>query len=75
MVSKEFGGDQTRRIALDWDLLPGIDSEIRLSLLCRFILQADSEQQSYALRLPGVQIPESHGERHKHNCLAALARF
>ncbi len=75
LVSKEFGGDQTRRIALDWELLPGIDTETRLSLLCRFVLLADSQQQHYALKLPGVHIAESHGEKHKHACLAALARF
>ncbi len=75
LVTKQFGGDQAQRISLDWALLPGMDTEIRLSLLCRFVLLADEQQQHYHLKLPGLHLPEGNGERHKHDCLAALARF
>ncbi len=75
LLSKQFGGDRSERLQLDWDLLPPVDTEQRLSLLCRFILQAEGESLSYGLRLPGVEIEPAQGERHKHRCLAALASF
>jgi uncharacterized protein (DUF58 family) len=75
LLSKQFGGDRTERIQLDWDLLPNLDHERRLSLLCRFVLQAEAQAMSYSLRLPGREIPSGQGERHKQYCLAALATF
>jgi uncharacterized protein (DUF58 family) len=75
LLSKQFGGDRTERLRLDWDLLPPVDKEQRLSLLCRLILQADGQSLSYGLRLPGLSIEPGLGERHKHRCLAALATF
>ncbi|MCU7842228.1 MAG: DUF58 domain-containing protein [Candidatus Thiodiazotropha sp. (ex Monitilora ramsayi)] len=75
LVSKQFGGDRTERVDLDWDLLPEVDTETRLSLLCRFILQAESQSISYGLRLPDLTIAPGMGERHKQRCLAALATF
>ena len=75
LMSKQFGGDRTERIQLDWDLLPPIGMEARLSLLCRFILQAEERALSYGLRLPGREIQAGHGEEHKQCCLAALATF
>ncbi len=75
LLSKQFGGDRTEQLQLEWDRLPAVDTEQRLSLLCRFILQAEGESLSYGLRLPGVVISPGQGERHKHRCLAALARF
>ena len=75
LLSKQFGGDRTERLQLDWDLLPAVDTEQRLSLLCRFILQAEAESLSYGLRLPGTRIEPGQGEGHKQRCLAALARY
>lgn len=75
LLSKQFGGDRTERIELDWELLPPLDTEQRLSLLCRFVLQAEARAHSYGLRLPGCEIPPGQGERHKQRCLAALANF
>ncbi|MCU7795837.1 MAG: DUF58 domain-containing protein [Candidatus Thiodiazotropha sp. (ex Myrtea spinifera)] len=75
LMSKQFGGDRTERVELDWDLLPAVDTETRLSLLCRFILQAESQAISYGLHLPDLTIAPGMGERHKQRCLAALATF
>ncbi len=75
LLSKQFGGDRTLRLQLDWELLPAVDKEQRLSLLCRFILQAEGESLSYGLRLPGLSIEPGLGESHKQRCLAALATF
>jgi len=75
LVTRQFGGDQAERVALDWDLLPGMDTEARLSLLCRFVLMASEQQLSFRLHLPGLSLPEGSGEAHRLRCLAALARF
>ena len=75
LLSKQFGGDRTERLQLDWDLLPPVGTERRLSLLCRFILQAEGESLSYGLKIPGTRIKPGQGESHKHRCLGALANF
>ncbi len=75
LLSKQFGGDRTERLQLDWELLPAVGTEQRLSLLCRYILQAEAESLSYGLHIPGTRIEPGQGERHKQLCLAALARY
>ncbi|MBK1629532.1 hypothetical protein CKO31_02015 [Thiohalocapsa halophila] len=75
LVVKQFGGDQSARVWLDWDALPAPDPEQRLSLLARQVLDADALNYSYGLRLPGVSIDQGRGGRHKHRCLGALARL
>jgi hypothetical protein len=74
-MSKQFGGDRSEQIELDWDLLPHIDTEAKLSLLCRFVLQAENLSLAYALHLPNKKIAFGQGEKHKQQCLAALATF
>jgi uncharacterized protein (DUF58 family) len=75
LYSKQFGGDRTEQISLDWDLFTEPDPEIRLSQLCRFVLLAAERHQTYALKLPGITIAPGLDHQHKHRCLAALARF
>jgi uncharacterized protein (DUF58 family) len=75
LLSKQFGGDRTEQLQLDWELLPAVGTEQRLSLLCRFILQAEGDSLSYAMRLPGINIEQGQGERHKRRCLCALAGY
>ncbi len=74
MVTKQFGGDRVEELWLDWDTANG-DVENRLSILCRWILDAEASQQTYALRLPGVNIQPGRGEQHRNRCLEALALF
>ena len=75
LIVKQFGGDQSARVWLDWDVLPTADAEQRLCLLARQVLDADALNYSYGLRLPGLNIDHGRGGRHKHRCLAALARL
>ncbi len=75
LYSKQFGGDRSEQLSIDWDLLSDPDPEVRLSQLCRFILLADERQQAYDLKLPGVSVPIGQDEAHKHSCLCHLARF
>ncbi|MES9969113.1 MAG: DUF58 domain-containing protein [Candidatus Thiodiazotropha sp.] len=75
LLSKQFGGDRSEQVSLDWDLLTEQDREKRLSLLCRFILQAEERQQSYSLQMPGQKIPSASGPIHQQRCLSLLARY
>lgn len=75
LVVKQFGGDRAAQVWIDWDRLPPVDTELRLSLLCRQVLDAAEQGLSYGLRLPGTTLAVGHGEIQKHRCLAALAGF
>ena len=75
MLTKQFSGEAAQEIWLDWDSLPGMDVEARLSRLTRWVLDADRAGLSYGLKLPGQQHPPAHGQEHMHDCLQALALF
>ena len=75
LLTKQFSGSGQENRWLDWDTLAGLDQEERLSVLCRWILQAHAENLVYGLRLPGSTIPISGGEAHRDDCLATLALF
>ncbi len=75
LVVKQFGGDQAAQVWLDWEHVPGADVESRLEVLCRQILDASAQERSFGLRLPGRSMDPGRGEKHKHRCLEALARF
>ncbi len=77
-LTKEFAEDRRRpRLVFDYDALEGCGGvEERLSLLCRFILDAEAAGLEYGLRLPGAgEIPPGHGPAHRHACLERLALF
>jgi uncharacterized protein (DUF58 family) len=75
LMSKKFGGDRCEQVSLDWELLKDHDIEYRLSLLCRFVLQAEEREQSYSLKMPGEKIPTGRGPIHQQRCLTLLAHF
>jgi uncharacterized protein (DUF58 family) len=75
LVVKQFGGDRAAQVWLDWERLPAVDMESRLSLLCRQVLDAAENGLSYGLRLPGTSVPLGQGEVHKHRCLETLADY
>jgi uncharacterized protein (DUF58 family) len=75
LLAKQFGGDRTDELWLDWRDLEFLDTEARLSQLCRWVLDADQNWQWYGMRLPGVEIAVASGDAHKQRCLEALARF
>lgn len=75
LLTKQFGGDRADELWLDWRNLDALDTEARLSQLCRWVLDADHNRQCYGLRLSGVEIAVASGDTHKQRCLEALARF
>ncbi len=60
---------------VDWDCLPGLPTEERLSRLCYWVMTLAKTHDEYGLRLPGVEITPASGLEHKHQCLRALALF
>ena len=72
---KQFGGGYQTTVWLDWDTLPGLDTETRLSVLARWVLDPERDGTLYGLRLPEKSFAPANGEHHQHECLRALALF
>ena len=75
MHTRQFGGDRADRLWLSYDALEGMDTEQRLSMLCRGVIDAERGGRHYGLGLPGAVIEPGHGARHAERCLTALALF
>jgi uncharacterized protein (DUF58 family) len=72
---KQFSDTLSAERWLDWDSLPTLETEARLSQLTRWVLDADAEDAAYGLRLPGTVLPPARGEAHRLACLRALALY
>jgi uncharacterized protein (DUF58 family) len=72
---KLYAGTAVTSHILDWNALAGLDTEARLSQLCRWIEDAYAEGRAFALKLPGLDIPANIGPGHRQRCLTALALF
>ena len=72
---KQFVETREREYWLDWNDLPDLDTEARLSQLTRWVLDAHGASRHYGLRLPGLTIEPASGEDHRESCLRALALF
>jgi uncharacterized protein (DUF58 family) len=76
LQTKQFAGTAAQALWFDWDSLPpGMDVETRLSVLARWVLDAEDAGLAWGLRLPGQKLPQSHGPDHTHACLKALALY
>lgn len=75
LLLKEFASGTEQACRLDWDMLPELDVEQRLSQLARWCVDADAAGRSLALRLPGREVPLGAGPEHLAACLEALALF
>ncbi|WP_068827257.1 DUF58 domain-containing protein [Pseudomonas sp. BMS12] len=74
LLVKDFAALSGRDLWLDFQALGG-DAEERLSRLCHWVLQLDTRQQPYGLRLPGCELAPDYGEGHREACLRALALY
>jgi uncharacterized protein (DUF58 family) len=73
---KQFSDTVDPDLWFDWATLPpGMDVERRLSVLTRWILDAEANHRRYGLRLPGFRRAPGLGESHRNECLRALALF
>ncbi len=72
LVSRETAGTGSRALWLDWTEAGTTDTELRLSRLTAWVLQADAEGLDCGLRLPGRELAPQHGEAHKRQALDLL---
>ena len=73
---KRFSGSGADKLLLSWaDVAALADVEARLSQLCHWIIEAESQSLEYSLELPELFIDSGHGEKHLHQCLSALAKY
>jgi len=75
LLSKQFAGADTSSQWFDFDDVMSRDIEERLSVLTRWVVDADRSMEDYGLRMPSTEFPPAHGELHKRQCLEALALF
>ncbi len=75
LLTKQFSDGTSRTVWLDWDALPNLLVEQRLSRLCRWALDCQEAGHRFGLRLPGTVISPANGAAHLQRCLEALALF
>lgn len=73
LKTKLFQGMSAGDLVLRWQDTSGVDDEARLSILARWVVDADSAAYRYALDIPGVTLKPESGPHHRHQCLKALA--
>jgi uncharacterized protein (DUF58 family) len=60
---------------LEWSSLEGLETEARLSQLCRWVLDSEAQLRPYGLRIPGTELAPACGAGHRSACLRALACY
>lgn len=74
---KQFGGmGSTTTVWFNWaDVKHLPNTEVALSQLCLWILNANKAGIQYGLKLPDQSFEPANGEQHQAHCLKALALF
>ncbi|MCF8179259.1 MAG: DUF58 domain-containing protein [Sulfuritalea sp.] len=76
LLTKLFSGAAAQELWLDWDTLPDtIDLEQRLSILTRWMLDADSAGLAWGLRTPSIRLNPDNGPAQLATGLRALALY
>ena len=73
MFSKQYSGNGSAALLLDWDMTTGIDVEARISQLTQWVIDAQLAQRHFGLRLPSLTLQPNNSEAHYHQALIALA--
>lgn len=75
LLTKQFAASESPELWLEWTALPSLDSEARLRVLCRAVIEVERLGRRYGLRMPGVTIAPGLGDAHRQACLEALALY
>lgn len=75
VFSKQYDGESSAQIWLDYMQTPGHGIEERLSQLCRWLIDAEQAGISYGFSIPGLKLEPANGQYHYQQCLEALALF
>ena len=73
LLVKQFQGESSTMVWLDFNATTGNNLELRISQLTRWVVDAHRLNPKYGLRLPHLSIQPSAGDKHYHQCLSALA--
>ena len=73
LLARQFTRPERGRLVFRLDAVPAASVEDRLSVLCRWILDAERDGLDYGLDLGWTRIEPGHGEAHRKRCLDALA--
>lgn len=75
VFSKQYDGESSDQIWLNYIQTPGHGIEERLSQLCRWLIDAEQAGISYGFSIPGLKLEPANGQHHYQKCLEALALF
>jgi uncharacterized protein (DUF58 family) len=76
LVTKHFEGGATSQIALDYAKLPrGMNVEMKLSRLTRWVIEAESRGLAYTFQLGETSLAPALGPAHQEACLRAMALY
>ena len=75
LLSKVFHGIASDTFWLRWSGVPASDVELRLSMLCYWVVTYSKENREFGLSLPTIDIPPAAGKDHELACLRALALY
>jgi uncharacterized protein (DUF58 family) len=76
LVTKHFEGGAASDLCIDFAQLPrGMDVEMKLSRMTRWVMEAEARGLPYAFRLGAAEFPPALGLAHQQACLRALALY
>ena len=76
LLTKLFSGAAAQQLWLDWNALStAIDTEQRLSILARWMIDADAAGLAWGLRMPALRLPPDNGPAQLGAGLRALALY
>ncbi|MDF2445632.1 MAG: hypothetical protein K0S46_868 [Moraxellaceae bacterium] len=75
MLTKTYASEEAGSDILDWNAMPGLPIETRLSRLAFWVVLLAQHNHAFGLRLPGTDIPAGLGIEQRDACLRALALF
>ncbi|MEM9171449.1 MAG: DUF58 domain-containing protein [Pseudomonadota bacterium] len=75
LQSRQYDGQNTSEVWLDFASLSHLPAEEALSVMARWILDAEKRGEQYGLRLPDATQQPANGLRHRNQCLDALACY
>lgn len=73
LLIKQFQGEASSTLWLDFNATTGTNIELRISQITRWVVEAENLNLKYGLRLPQLNIQPNTGDSHYHQCLTALA--
>ena len=76
LVTKHFEGGATTELAIDFSSLSrDMDTELKLSRMTRWVMEAEARGVPYAFRIGDIAFPAALGPAHREACLRALALY